>query len=372
MVRGPDRRPAESLGEGCCGVDAFGRRAVGEVREAQSVVHRAPSCTVRPVRCARLRRWAREVLQRETSWPLRGSPGSAGESALGRRSQRPCAGPRPQRGRRHGRAAVGCTLVLTDRQLLLVRDGHSFRPRSGIQRWVVDRSLSVRLGPVRQTTGQLAIECRGRTSSVFLTHAEIPAVDALVAEIRRRIYRAGLSPPALSGRHWPRGPHPIARGHAPSAQPSNSRSVRTTSARSASGSTHRNVPDPPKWPNVAGLFRVARPVRGLARRAARTRGPSRADRTRPPRAARPSARERRRSWPPRTAARVTSVGRRSSAASRTRSSSGPWRPCDGRSRRRRRTHSERGQDRRVQDRPRTARLPARPTAPRARSNAGFE
>ncbi len=85
--------------------------------------------------------------------------------------------------------AVGCTLVLTDRQLLLVRDGHSFRPRSGIQRWVVDRSLSVRLGPVRQTTGQLAIECRGRTSSVFLTHAEIPAVDALVAEIRRRIYR---------------------------------------------------------------------------------------------------------------------------------------------------------------------------------------
>ena len=64
--------------------------------------------------------------------------------------------------------AVGCTLVLTDRQLLLVRDGHSFRPRSGIQRWVVDRSLSVRLGPVRQTTGQLAIECRGRTASVFL------------------------------------------------------------------------------------------------------------------------------------------------------------------------------------------------------------
>jgi hypothetical protein len=73
----------------------------------------------------------------------------------------------------------------------VVRDGHRFRPRSGIQRWAVDRSLSVRLGPVRQTTGQLAIECCGRTSSVFLTHAEIPAVDALVAEIRRRIYRQG-------------------------------------------------------------------------------------------------------------------------------------------------------------------------------------
>ena len=85
--------------------------------------------------------------------------------------------------------AVGCTLVLTDRQLLLVRDGVSYRPRSGVQSWAVDRSLSVRLGPVRQTTGQLAIEYGGRTASVFLTHAEIPAVDALVAEVRRRIYR---------------------------------------------------------------------------------------------------------------------------------------------------------------------------------------
>ena len=85
--------------------------------------------------------------------------------------------------------AVGCTLVLTDRQLLLVRDGVSYRPRSGIQAWVVDRSLSIRLGPVRRTTGQLAIECCGRTASVFLTRAHIPQVDALVAEVRRRIYR---------------------------------------------------------------------------------------------------------------------------------------------------------------------------------------
>ena len=85
--------------------------------------------------------------------------------------------------------AVGCTLVLTDRQLLLVRDGVSYRPRSGVQSWVVDRSLRIRLGPVRRTTGQLAIECGGHTASVFLTQAHIPAVDALVAEVRSRIYR---------------------------------------------------------------------------------------------------------------------------------------------------------------------------------------
>ncbi|OGO55929.1 MAG: hypothetical protein A2Z32_09005 [Chloroflexi bacterium RBG_16_69_14] len=85
--------------------------------------------------------------------------------------------------------AVGCTLVLTDRQLLLVRDGVGYRPRSGVQSWIVDRSVSMRLGPVRRTTGQLTIKGQGHTASVFLTQAHIPDVDALVAEVRSRIYR---------------------------------------------------------------------------------------------------------------------------------------------------------------------------------------
>ena len=37
--------------------------------------------------------------------------------------------------------AVGCTLVLTDSRLLLVREGASYRPRSGIRSWVLDRTL---------------------------------------------------------------------------------------------------------------------------------------------------------------------------------------------------------------------------------------
>ena len=43
-------------------------------------------------------------------------------------------------------------------------------------------------------------------------------------------------------------------GHASSAHGPNSRSVSTTRARSTTGSTQTNVPEPPKWPNVAGLF----------------------------------------------------------------------------------------------------------------------
>ena len=84
--------------------------------------------------------------------------------------------------------AVGCTLVLTDRQLLLVREGVAYRPRSGVRAWVVDRSLSVRLAPLRRTSGQLAIEFGRRTTSVFYTLDEKLAIDQLVAEVRRRIY----------------------------------------------------------------------------------------------------------------------------------------------------------------------------------------
>ena len=85
--------------------------------------------------------------------------------------------------------AVGCTLVLTDRQLLLVREGVRYRPKSGVRSWAVDRTLTVRPGPLKRTTGQLAIECCGRTTSVFYTGDHKPNVDQLVAEVRRRIYR---------------------------------------------------------------------------------------------------------------------------------------------------------------------------------------
>ena len=61
-------------------------------------------------------------------------------------------------------------------------------------------------------------------------------------------------------------------------RPSPSRRRRVGEARErepASGSTQRNVPLRPKWPNVRGELRGARPVRATWRRAARGRGPSR-------------------------------------------------------------------------------------------------
>jgi hypothetical protein len=89
--------------------------------------------------------------------------------------------------------AVGCTLVLTDRRLLLVRDGTQFRPRSGLQTWALDRSLTIRLTPNRERL-RLMIECCGKAVSVFVAAVQTRAVVRLVAEARHQIYAEDAPP----------------------------------------------------------------------------------------------------------------------------------------------------------------------------------
>ena len=84
--------------------------------------------------------------------------------------------------------AVGCTLVLTDRRLAVVREGANYRPRSGVKLWPLDRGLTLRLGPARRGTSRLVIDHAGRSASVFLTTEQIEDARALIAEIRQRIY----------------------------------------------------------------------------------------------------------------------------------------------------------------------------------------
>ena len=84
--------------------------------------------------------------------------------------------------------AIGCSLVLTERRLVLVREGADFRPRSGVQSWPLDRALSVRATPIHHTTGRIVIERAGRSASVFVSAAQSKAADAMIAELRHRIY----------------------------------------------------------------------------------------------------------------------------------------------------------------------------------------
>jgi hypothetical protein len=78
-------------------------------------------------------------------------------------------------------AAVGAHLLLTDRRLVVVRDGFSFRPATGIRSWPIDRQLEVRVTP-----GQLLIEVRGAVVGVFYQEPQSAAIRSLVGAIRRR------------------------------------------------------------------------------------------------------------------------------------------------------------------------------------------
>ena len=84
--------------------------------------------------------------------------------------------------------AVGSSLVLTQRRLIVVRDGASFRPKSGVRPFDLSVGLSIRMGPTRR---RLIIESEAGTINVFVRSEQLAQVEAFVAEVRRRIYQGG-------------------------------------------------------------------------------------------------------------------------------------------------------------------------------------
>jgi hypothetical protein len=86
--------------------------------------------------------------------------------------------------------AIGCSLVLTDRHLILVREGSSYRPRSGVHAWPLDRTLTIHTTPVQHGTGRIVIKGGGETTSVFVSGDDWAAADALLMETHRRIHAA--------------------------------------------------------------------------------------------------------------------------------------------------------------------------------------
>ncbi len=84
--------------------------------------------------------------------------------------------------------AIGCRLVLTDRHLVLVRDGRTFRPRSGIQIWPLDATLSINTTPTGAHPGRVLISSGRRTTSIFVAAEYHHAADLLVADVKRRIH----------------------------------------------------------------------------------------------------------------------------------------------------------------------------------------
>ena len=88
--------------------------------------------------------------------------------------------------------AVGSSLVLTQRRLIVVRDGASFRPKTGVRPFDLDPGLSIRIGPARR---RVIIESEAGTINVFVRSEQLAQAEAFVAEVRRRIYKGGSGTP---------------------------------------------------------------------------------------------------------------------------------------------------------------------------------
>ena len=83
-------------------------------------------------------------------------------------------------------ATVGSSLVLTDRRLVVIRDGANFRPTTGVRSFVLDHDLQLRIGPQLK---RVIIETTGETINLFIRPHQLHAAEALVAETRRRIHQ---------------------------------------------------------------------------------------------------------------------------------------------------------------------------------------
>ena len=81
--------------------------------------------------------------------------------------------------------AVSSILVLTDRRLLIVRQGSESRPRTDIQTFALDRDLEVQIAP---TIKQVTVGSAGRAVPISIHREQQADVEALVAELRKRIY----------------------------------------------------------------------------------------------------------------------------------------------------------------------------------------
>jgi hypothetical protein len=82
--------------------------------------------------------------------------------------------------------AVGCVMVLTQRRLVIVREGAKFRPKTGVRTFPIAARLAVRIGPARR---RVIIESDARAITVFIRAEQLAQAEALIAELRRRIFR---------------------------------------------------------------------------------------------------------------------------------------------------------------------------------------
>ena len=82
--------------------------------------------------------------------------------------------------------SLGSALVLSDRRLIIIRDGRAFRPRTGIRSWPLGPGLQVELGPLRNGAGSLLIDRERGAISFFVAERDWQDAIWIVDEAQRR------------------------------------------------------------------------------------------------------------------------------------------------------------------------------------------
>ena len=83
--------------------------------------------------------------------------------------------------------ALGAIIVLTDRRIIVIREGGASRPRTGLRDWALEAPLMIRVGLVRHGTGSLLIQRDRSVTNVFVGREHWREALRLIAAVRRRI-----------------------------------------------------------------------------------------------------------------------------------------------------------------------------------------
>jgi hypothetical protein len=77
------------------------------------------------------------------------------------------------------------TLVLTNHHVVIVRQGRSFRPRTGIRSWGISQAIDFRYGPPRGGMGRLMVGNGTTATSFFVKERDWDDALELVSMARR-------------------------------------------------------------------------------------------------------------------------------------------------------------------------------------------
>ena len=69
-------------------------------------------------------------------------------------------------------SSLAGTLVLTDRRVVIVREGHRYRPQNGIRSWDISTEVGFRYGALRGGLGRLVVGDGKAAASFFVNESD--------------------------------------------------------------------------------------------------------------------------------------------------------------------------------------------------------